>query len=151
MCIRDRDTLSEYPLELQSTEMDFASMMSGMGSTSDSSGEGEVTILEMITNMFSTVNANDLAAFKEYLDSGESGIEQYANAIEYVYNVAPQIYRSNADGTVRQVNPDSSFSALGLGSSASSSSLMSSMMSTDVFYEMPENTALFEDQYERCV
>ena len=65
-----------------------------------------------------------------------------------VYNVAPQIYRSNADGTVRQVNPDSSFSALGLGSSASSSSLMSSMMSTDVFYEMPENTALFEDQYE---
>ena len=144
----EEDTLSEYPLELQSTEMDFASMMSGMGSTSDSSGEGEVTILEMVTNMFSTVNANDLAAFKEYLDSGESGIEQYANAIEYVYNVAPQIYRSNADGTVRQVNPDSSFSALGLGSSASSSSLMSSMMSTDVFYEMPENTALFEDQYE---
>ena len=47
-----------------------------------------------------------------------------------------------------RVNPDSSFSALGLGSSASSSSLMSSMMSTDVFYEMPENTALFEDQYE---
>jgi putative ABC transport system permease protein len=144
----EEDTLSEYPIELQSTEMDFASMMAGMGSTTEAEGDGQVTILELITNMFSTVDANDLASFKTYLDSGESGIEPYASAIEYVYGVAPQIYRTGEDGSVRQVHPDKSFSALGLGSTTSSSSLMSSMMSTDVFSEMPEDTELFMDQYE---
>ena len=49
----------------------------------------------------------------------------------------PQIYRLEGDG-IRQVNPDNSFAALGLGSSMSSSSMMSSMMGTDVFYEMPD-------------
>src|SRR5699024_5240636 len=29
-----------------------------------------------------------------------------------------------------------------------SNSMMSSMMSTDIFYEMPENTSLYEGQYE---
>ena len=53
----EEDTLSEYPVELQSTEMDFASMMAGMGSTTEAEGDGQVTILELITNMFSTVDA----------------------------------------------------------------------------------------------
>ena len=73
---------------------------------------------------------------------GESGIEQYVNAIEYSYNVSPQIYRVDED-SVRQVHPDSSFTSMGLGSGTSSSSMMSSMMSTNVFYEMPT--------VERCV
>ena len=58
-----------------------------------------------------------------------------------------QIYSTNTD-LIRQVNPDKSFSSLGLGSSANSNSLMSSMMSTDVFYQMPSNTSLYEDQYD---
>ena len=40
--------------------------------------------------------------------------DRYTNAIEYTYNVAPQIYSSNTD-KLRQVNPDKSLSALGLG------------------------------------
>ena len=78
---------------------------------------------------------------------GESGIEQYVNAIEYSYNVSPQIYRVDED-SVRQVHPDSSFTSMGLGSGTSSSSMMSSMMSTNVFYEMPADAQLYEDQYD---
>ena len=101
----------------------------------------------MVSNMFSTMDSNDLESLKTYLDSGDSGIEQYTNAIEYSYNVTPQIYRKDGDG-IRQVNPDTSFEALGLGSSTGSNSLMSSMMSTDVFYEMPENSGLYQSQYD---
>ena len=93
--------------------------------------------------MFSTMDSNDLESLKKYLDSGESGIEKYTNAIEYSYNVVPQIYREEGD-TIRQVHPDTSFEAMGLGSSSSSNSMMSSMMSTNVFYEMPENPDLYE-------
>ncbi|MFR8300845.1 MAG: ABC transporter ATP-binding protein, partial [Gordonibacter urolithinfaciens] len=76
-----------------------------------------------------------------------SDIDQYTNAIEYTYNVAPQIYSSNTE-KLRQVNPDKSFSALGLGSSTSSNSLMSMSMSTDTFYEMPSDPGLYQNQYD---
>ena len=131
----EQDTLSEYPLQIQSTGFDLSSVMTGSGAGADRTGEssGEVNVIQMISNMFSTMDANDLESLKKYLDSGDSGIDQYVNAVEYSYQTVPQIYREDGD-TVRQVNPDQSFSALGLGSSNGSNSMMSSMMSTDVFF-----------------
>lgn len=46
------------------------------------------------------------------------------------------------------MNPDKSFESLGIGSGASTSSLMSSMMSTNVFFEMPKTESLYENQYD---
>ena len=151
----EEETLSEYPLQIQSTGFDMTSMMLGAatgagGNTGEAEGDGDqdkVGVTEMVTNMFSSIGSNDLASLKEYLDSGQSDIDQYTNAIEYTYNVAPQIYSSNTD-KLRQVNPDKSLSALGLGSTASSNSLMSMSMSTDVFYEMPSDPNLYESQYD---
>ena len=143
----EEETLSEYPLQIQSTGFDFSSMMSDGGGQQEKAGNGEINVIKMVSNIFSTMDSNDLESLKAYLDSGDSGIEQYTNAIEYSYNVTPQIYRQDGDG-IRQVNPDTSFEALGLGSSTGSNSLMSSMMSTDVFYEMPENSGLYQSQYD---
>ncbi len=148
----EEDTLSEYPLQIQSTGVDLASMairaQNGDGTDAEKSGgSDEIHVMQFVTDMFSTLDSNDLESLKQYLDSGDSGIEQYANAIEYTYDVTPQIFRDDGD-SVRQVNPDSSFNALGFGAGASSSSLMSSMMSTNVFYEMPENESLYKNQYD---
>lgn len=142
----EEETLSEYPLQIQSTGFDFSSAMD-TGSPSDSEKkEGDIYVVEMVTNMFSTMDTNDLESLKTYLEDGDSGIEDYTNAIEYTYNAEPQIYKENADG-IRQVNPDHSFDSMGLGSS-SGSGIMSSMMSTNVFYEMPENEQLYKGQYD---
>lgn len=145
----EEETLSEYPLQIQSTGFNFASsmMMSAGGSGEAQEESGDVNVIQMVTDMFSTMDSNDLEALKEYLDHGDSGIDQYVSAIEYSYDSVPQIYREDGD-SIRQVNPDQSFSALGLGSGSSANSIMSSMMSTDVFYEMPENESLYKDQYE---
>lgn len=145
----EEETLSEYPLQIQSTGFNFASsmMMSAGGSGEAQEESGDVNVIQMVTDMFSTMGSNDLEALKEYLDHGDSGIDQYVSAIEYSYDSVPQIYREDGD-SIRQVNPDQSFSALGLGSDSSANSMMSSMMSTDVFYEMPENESLYKDQYE---
>ena len=142
----EHDTLSQYPLEIQSTGFDISSALTG--DTGGDTESGDIHVLEMVTDLFSTMNSNDLESLKAYLDSGDSGIEPYVSAIEYTYDIMPQIYRLETDGGIRQVNPDSSFAALGLGSSVSSSSMMSSMMGTDVFYEMPENEDLYLSQYE---
>ena len=149
----EEETLSEYPLEIQSTGLDMTSMLVGASSelSSTASAEDEETqsvhVVEMITNMLSSVSSNDLASLKEYLDSDESGISQYTNSIEYSYDVTPQIYSSDTS-TIHQVNPDSSFSSLGISSQVSSNSLMSASMSTDVFYEMPSDPELYESQYD---
>lgn len=145
----EEETLSEYPLQIQSTGVDFSSIMvSDESAGNDGQMEqGDIRVIEMVTDMFSTMDSNDLESLKAYLESGESGIEEYTNAIEYSYNITPQIYRIDEE-SVRQVHPDQSFKALGLGSSAGSNSMMASMMSTDVFYEMPENTSLYENQYD---
>ena len=123
-------------------------MAGSAGAGGDEDGtDREIHVIQMITDMFSTMDSNDLASLKTYLDSGDSKIENYINAIEYSYNVSPQIYKQNGDD-IRQVHPDTSFEALGLGSSTSSSSMMSSMMSTNVFFEMPKNEDLYKDQYD---
>lgn len=143
----EEDTLSEYPLQISSTGVDLASMMVGAGNSIAEHDEGEIGVTEMVTNMFSKMDANDLESLKLYFDNGESGIEEYVNSIEYTYQVSPQIYR--LDGRkIRQVHPDQSFSALGLGSSVNSNSLMAMTMSTDVFFEMPENPDLYQEQYD---
>lgn len=104
----------------------------GNAKTDKENSGDKVKVIKMVTNMFSTMASNDLEALKKYLDEGDSGIEQYTTAVEYTYNISPQIFKENEDG-IRQVNPDKSFDAVGLGSSSGSNSLMSSMMSTDVF------------------
>lgn len=142
----EEETLSEYPLQIQSTGVDLTSMMMGAATAQSGKKDGKVGVAQMVTNMFSKMNSNDLESLKVYLDSNESSISKYANSVEYTYSVSPQIFLENGKN-IRQVNPDKSFSAMGLGS-GSSNSIMSSTMSTDVFHEMPEDADLYKDQYD---
>ncbi len=148
----EEETLSEYPLQIQSTGFDLTSMMvSNSDSTKEDSSDrktkkDQVKIASVVTNMFDTMNTNDLKSLKKYLDSKDCKVDRYANAVEYSYGISPQIYRQDKD-KVYQVHPDSSFASVGLGASGSNS-LMSSMMSTNIFFQMPENENLYKDQYD---
>ena len=155
----EEETLSEYPLQIQDQGFDMTSMM-GLGSgtegssekaqddSSDGDSDKPVHESKMIASTFDSIGSNDLASLKEYFDSGESGVEPYASSIEYGYNVTPQIFSSDTSGTVRQVNPDKSFASIGLGSSTASNDIMSSMMSTNIFYKLPDNMGMVEGQYD---
>ena len=163
----EEETLSEYPLSIENQGFDMTSLMTmGMsaqgsssnsgnsqdaGQTGNSSGDadgGTVGESKMVTGMFGSIGSNDLASLKEYLDNGDSGIDQYVNSIEYGYNITPQLFSSDTEDGVRQVNPDKSFSSIGFGSATSTNGIMSSMMSTNVFYEMPSDPDLYQDQYD---
>ena len=156
----EEETLSEYPLQIQNQGFDMTSMM-GLGSgaegsssekaqddASDGDSDKPVHESKMITSTFDSIGSNDLASLKEFFDSGESGVEPYVSSIEYGYNVTPQIFGSDTSGGVHQVNPDKSFSSIGLGSSTASNGIMSSMMSTDIFYKLPDNMGMVEGQYD---
>ena len=163
----EEETLSEYPLSIENQGFDMTSLMTmGMGaqgsssnsgnsqdagqtdsSTSDTAG-GTVGESKMVTGMFGSIGSNDLASLKEYLDNSDSGIDQYVNSIEYGYSITPQLFSSDTEDGMRQVNPDKSFSSIGFGSATSTNGIMSSMMSTNVFYEMPSDPDLYQDQYD---
>ena len=147
----ERSTLSEYPLQILSSGMDLTSMLTSGSPASASgttAGEGMVPVRQLITQMVAGITSNDLESLKTYLESDDCTIAEDATSIEYSYNVQPQIYREDADGSIRQVNPDSSLSSLGISSASSTNSMMSSMMNTSVFYQLPESDELYNSQYE---
>ena len=147
----ERSTLSEYPLQILSSGMDLTSMLTS-GSPASASGttaeEGMVPVRQLITQMVAGITSNDLKSLKTYLESDDCTIAEDATSIEYSYNAQPQIYREDADGSIRQVNPDSSLSSLGISSTSSTNSMMSSTMNTSVFYQLPESDELYNSQYE---
>ena len=71
----EEETLSEYPLQIQSTGFDFSSALETGGIPDSEDQTGDIYVVEMVTDMFSTLDTNDLESLKSYLDSGESGVE----------------------------------------------------------------------------
>ena len=141
----EEDTLSEYPLQIQSTGFDLTAMMVGMSASGDNKKENDIGVTPVVSDMFSKMSTNDLASLKTYIEGNPENIEDYVHAIEYKYIVTPQIYREDNTG-YRQINPDKSYEMMGMSSSYENS--MTSGMSTNVFYELPSNSSLYEEQYE---
>ena len=140
-----QETLSEYPIQVTSSTFDFSSFAMAPTETQQIPMDAEVKEMQVVEGLFSTVATNDLHSLKSYFDQGESGIEQYTQALEYSYGVSPVIYTQKKD-TVRQVHPDQTFAAMGFGGNSFSSMFMGG--GTDVFHAMPETEKLYTTQYE---
>jgi putative ABC transport system permease protein len=155
-------TLSQYPIEIYSTGIDWSSLLSESygtalsmtslsGSTGDTdmaSGSDEIAVNTLAKDIFTGMNANDLVSFKKYLESGESGIDSYVTDIEYNYGVEPQIYSYNdADGTIEQLNPNRMLSDM-LTSIIDVSSLMNGIVGESIFHAMPSNAELYKSSYD---
>ncbi|MCL2888981.1 MAG: ATP-binding cassette domain-containing protein, partial [Eggerthellaceae bacterium] len=155
----EEDTLTVYPLSIESTGFDMTTMMASMmsvaqGSDSKKDGEPSNTVSEtkILSEMFSRIGANDLASLKVFLDSGQSGIDPYVNLITYNYGIGPLIFAPDTKDGIRQVNPNTAFSGLNSGSLSGSARSYASMMTsggnTNVFSRMLNNPTLLEAQYE---
>ncbi|MBR3357817.1 MAG: ABC transporter ATP-binding protein/permease [Solobacterium sp.] len=143
----EEETLSEYPMMIQSMAFDLSSFLEGRGSSDEEEEkqEGDVKERQIAGSMFSSTTANDLVSLKEYFD-GNDQIAQYAKSVEYSYSISPQIY-SDFNNEIRQVNPSTTMSSMGF-SVSSNSALMSSFNSSDVFYTLPREAGLYQSQYD---
>ena len=99
---------------------------------SEGDDDSKVREWRAVTNLFSHVANNDLESLRAYIESGGTNVYDHVQAIEYDYNVTPQIYKQNGD-SYRQVHPDRSFAALGFSATDSMSSLMTNFSSTSSF------------------
>ena len=144
----EEKTMSEYPLQITKTTTNMmslsADMMTNQKSSSDT--DGKVEEMQILNQMVSGTEYNDLKSLKAYLESGKSDIKNQTKAIEYDYGITPQIYLQEEDGKVRQVCPDQTVSSL-----SGSSSMMLAMMGSsgmEQFHALPENDALYKVQYD---
>ncbi len=139
------DTLSTYPLTIMSETADMSAMMAAFGETLGDTSEtepGAVEEVRIMSGVFAKIGFNDLAAFKEHLESSMDEVGGCLNALQYGYSVTPQIYLTDVSEGAKRVNPNSLFSSMMDGMSG-----YSSMMGADMFYEMIDNRELLETQY----
>ena len=150
----EEDTLTSYPLTIQSTAMDMTSLMSTVMGTQDEAGEhglDKVYSNNIMNNvldvMAQEITTNDLTAFKEYLESGETNIGDLVSDIQYTYDTPLNIYKSDTSGGVVQLNPTSVMETMGMsGGESTESAAMASQ--SDIWNQLVGDQELISGQYD---
>ena len=146
----EEQTLGAYPLTIQKTGVDMAAALSVSASDSKDSqpapdGKVGVSKLRTFADAFRDAKTNDLASLKTYLDTNGGDINTMVNAIEYDYDVVPQIYQSDTSKATVQVSPDQSMKQMEAGFGGAT---FGSMVETNAFYQMPATTSLYTSAYD---
>ncbi len=150
----EEDTLTSYPLTIQSTAMNMTSLMSTVMGTQDEAGEhglDKVYSNNIMNNvldvMAQEITTNDLTAFKEYLESGETNIGDLVSDIQYTYDTPLNIYKSDTSGGVVQLNPTSVMETMGMsGGESTESTAMASQ--SDIWNQLVGDQELISGQYD---
>ena len=157
----EEDTLSSYPITIQESTIDMSSMMESMMGEGENveHEDGKIYSRAIVNDILETVSTkiqtNNLEKFKTFIESDESDIKNYINAVQYSYNLDLNIYKQDQNGNIQQVNPSIVFDKLGFGDMMQSRQETSSMISggttmtqTDVWTELLDNQKLLESQYD---
>ena len=153
----EEQALTSYPLTITKSSFDISSLMTAtMGYSSDeggtdtadnSSGDSQaIPESAIMSDMFAQVKNNDLAAFKKYLESGQSDIDRYVNTIHYDYGITPQVYMADtAKNGIERLNPSPTSSMFMTSSASSMSSLGGGSMSSGSYKEMLNNQDILQN------
>ncbi len=166
------ETLSNYPITIESESIDLSAMFSSMAGDAQDDKEDKkeadkeetehkdvIKSLDVSTNMYNALvskrNVNDLEEFKKFIDDPANGVLNLVSAVRYTYDLNIKIYGTDLNGKTLRVNPSKVMDSMGMGNMASAYSLYSSMpamsmMGTDmdVFGELIDNPELLDQQYE---
>ena len=144
----EEDTLSSYPLTIQSETADMTSMITAFAANAqDTEGEASgdrIHEQQIMTDLLASVGSNDLASFKKRLDADMDTIGDWFNSYEYSYGLSVNIYSTDMKYGPLRVSPGSIMQSYMSGFQQSNFS----MMNTDVFFQMMDNEKLLKSQYK---
>ena len=150
----EEDTLSIYPLTLEKTTMDSATFMTTLMESAKDKDNSEDKVYsnnimsDMLSAMAKEQNINDLKSFKKYIESDDSNIEKYVSDIRYTYNLNLNLYKSNYEEGIVQVNPSTVFENLGLGNEMSESFAMTGMNEVNSWMELSDRKEVLDNAYQ---
>ena len=145
----EEETLTSYPLTVQEETVEISDLITTLQPDADKEvhEDGKIysndVMSEMMATMSAKVQSNNLEAFKSYIESDETNIQDYTSAISYSYNLNLQIYKDDTYEIV-QVNPNTVLDELGM----SMNEMQSAFVSTDVFSEMFDSEEMNKQMYD---
>ena len=150
----EEDTLSSYPILIEQTATDISALTNTLMDKNDQDNERDPNKIyssnimgDMMTTMVNGATANDLKAFKEYIEKNPEKLKDYTSDIKYSYSTTMNIYTE--DGI--RVNPSEVFEKLGFTSGSEQNGGMQMGMgvqNAEVWQELIDNEKLINEQYE---
>lgn len=144
----EEDTLSSYPLTIQSETADMTSMitsfMAAEAELEETRTDNMLREQQIMTDMLASIGSNDLAAFKKHVDTNIDTVGEWLNAYEYGYGISPTIYSTDLEYGPLRVSPGSIMQTY-------MNSIQTSMVSyanMDVFFQMMDNQELLQTQFD---
>lgn len=153
------DTLSSYPLTIEQATFDMTSVMESMMSNNADDdtyvNKNTVYIRPIISDILSTVSSqmkvNNLKEFKSFIESDETNLHDYLNAVQYSYGLDVIIYKENdsKDGYI-QSNPNDIVSSIGFSNFTGGYNMtgVEGLASSSVWSELLDNEELLKEQYD---
>ena len=161
-----KEALTSYPVMVESATMDMNAMMGSMtGVTPGEINHGLDKVYSntmaagMMESFTGGIWVNDLAGFKQYVESGESQIKNYSSSIQYTYGGKLNIYSADTANGINQVYPspvvsmaDTMMGSMGAGmggmmmDNASMETYMNKYLNS--WMELIDNQTLLDEQYD---
>lgn len=150
-----RETLSSYPVQLQAESVDVGSLVQNMSSNKEQESEhnedriySNNIMTEIVNTMTSTVQRNNLEAFRKYIEKDDDRIKNLASDIQYSYSLPLYIYDTDTKDKVTRLNPSTVMENM-YGMSVSEGGMMSAgMQNTSVWTQLLNNQDLLDEQYD---
>ncbi len=156
----EADTMSAYPLTVDSSGIDITSFLGGEGNEGlprpsqnrdkkEKTDKDQVNVVNTVTALFSQQNKNDLKSFKKHIDKNRSDLDPYLKNIQYKYGITPEIYLKNEKAGLRQVNPDTIFAESGFDFGGGFDFISGAgNFGMKNFDELPGDNDIFQEQYD---
>lgn len=108
------ETLSSYPLTIESEHIDMGSLLTTFMGAGQSTGKHDKDAVYKTTAFYDLINSlnsletqeNDLKSFKKYIEeriadeNDSSGLHNAINGVQYGYDLDLLVYTENVDGTI---------------------------------------------------
>ncbi len=154
----ESDTMTAYPIQIQSTTMDMTSMMEAMAGKEKSSNEkrddNQVYTRSFVNDVLESIASskqNNLEELKKYIKS-EQGKELRENtrAIEYSYGLNLNVYNEDTDSGLIQVSPNGLIDKLGMSDMVDlrSQFMAGTSDANEVWLQLPDSNTLKESEFE---
>lgn len=148
------ETLTSYPITIDRTSIDMSSLMGSIIEKQHAKEDYDKdkiysndVIIDSLSIMSSSIQSNNLESFKEYMEEKKDEFDEHVTAIDYGYNFDIQLYNSNYEDKIVQVNPDTVMDTLGMSKMAEMYGGMSIMME-EVWDKLLENDELNDKMYD---
>ncbi|MBQ7372947.1 MAG: ABC transporter ATP-binding protein/permease [Clostridia bacterium] len=152
-----KDTLSNYPVTIESETSDMSKLIGTLGSSTEGKEkfpDEEVvkkddTLTNLVDTFINSAGANDLKSFKTYLETSDYDKDKISS-IQYVYNLGFYVHGKDVNGDVSRLQStmEKFMQMMNMTSGQGLMGGFSSMMSLDAWSESIDNLDLVKSQYD---